>query len=99
MGGYGDERRIAVPIGPTELILILVIVLVIFGAGKLPQVFRSLGTGIKEFREAAEGKETPTTTTTTVSNPGAANPPSGATPPETPASETPVTHESIGSGR
>ena len=76
-------------LGPPELILILVIVLVIFGAGKLPQVFKSLGTGIKEFREAAEGKETPTTTTT-ASNPGAANPPSGATTPETPASETPA---------
>lgn len=40
--------------GPTELFLILVIVLVLFGAGKLPQVFESLGTGIKKFREAQE---------------------------------------------
>jgi TatA/E family protein of Tat protein translocase len=75
-----------VPIGPTELILILVIVLVIFGAGKLPQVFRSLGTGIREFREAAEGKETPTTTTTTTT--AASNP--GPTTAETPTSETPT---------
>ena len=85
-------------LGWMELLLILIIVLIVFGAGKLPQVFKSLGTGIKEFREATEGKETPTTTTP-ASNPGAANPPSGATTPETPASETPVTHESIGSGR
>ena|SRR5438552_18892251 len=96
MGGYGDERRIAVPIGPTELILILVIVLVIFGAGKLPQVFKSLGAGIKEFREAAEGKETPTTPATGPAGPGASTPPAGPTSPEAPASETPVTHERIG---
>lgn len=41
-------------LGPTELILILVLVMVIFGAGKLPQVFGSLGKGIKEFRAASE---------------------------------------------
>jgi len=41
--------------GTTELIIILVIVLLVFGAGKLPEVFRALGTGIKEFRDAAGG--------------------------------------------
>ncbi len=49
-------------IGPLELGLILVIVLLIFGAGKLPEVFRSMGEGIREFREAAstdEKKEKP----------------------------------------
>ena len=40
-------------LGPLELGLILVIVLLIFGAGKLPDVFRSLGQGISEFRNAA----------------------------------------------
>ncbi|MCB9689862.1 MAG: twin-arginine translocase TatA/TatE family subunit [Alphaproteobacteria bacterium] len=39
-------------IGPTELIIILVIVLIIFGAGRLPQVFESFGKGIKAFRDA-----------------------------------------------
>ncbi len=38
-----------------ELLLILLIVLLIFGAGKLPEVFRSLGSGIREFRDAADG--------------------------------------------
>ncbi len=50
--------------GP-EILLVLVIVLIIFGAGKLPQVFSSLGKGVREFRDAAEGDPTPTTTTTT----------------------------------
>ncbi|MCO4746671.1 MAG: twin-arginine translocase TatA/TatE family subunit [Proteobacteria bacterium] len=35
-----------------ELGVVLVIVLVIFGPGKLPQVFRSLGQGLKSFRDA-----------------------------------------------
>ncbi len=40
-------------LGPLELGLILVIILLIFGVGKLPEVFRSLGEGVREFREAA----------------------------------------------
>ncbi len=54
-------------LGAPELILILVIVLVVFGAGKLPQVGNALGRGIREFRDATEDKDakTPGTTTTT----------------------------------
>jgi len=44
------------PPGPLEIGLILLIVLIIFGAGKLPQVFRSAGQGIREFRKAKEGE-------------------------------------------
>ena len=39
-------------LGPLELGLVLVLVLILFGAGKLPQVFESFGKGIKSFREA-----------------------------------------------
>ena len=39
-------------IGTPELIIILVIVLIIFGVGRLPQVGRSIGQGIREFRES-----------------------------------------------
>lgn len=42
-------------IGPWELILILVIALVVFGPGKLPEVGQAMGKGLKEFRKAAEG--------------------------------------------
>jgi len=38
-------------IGVPELILILVILLIIFGAGKLPEIARSLGKAIKEFKK------------------------------------------------
>ncbi|TDA68564.1 MAG: twin-arginine translocase TatA/TatE family subunit [Clostridia bacterium] len=43
-------------IGLPELLIILVIALVIFGAGKLPGVGRALGQSIREFKEASEGK-------------------------------------------
>lgn len=42
-------------LGPMELVLILVIVLVIFGAGKLPQIGDALGKSIKNFKRAADG--------------------------------------------
>jgi sec-independent protein translocase protein TatA len=38
--------------GPTEWVVILVIVLVLFGAKKLPELARSLGQGMNEFRKA-----------------------------------------------
>ncbi len=39
-------------LGGPELIILLVIILVVFGAGKLPEVGSALGRGIKEFRSA-----------------------------------------------
>ena len=42
--------------GMTELILILVIALVVFGPGKLPEVGKALGKGIQEFRSATNGE-------------------------------------------
>ena len=44
-------------VGPWELILILVIVLVIFGPGKLPKVGESLGKALQSFKKAKEGDE------------------------------------------
>ena len=43
--------------GLPEMIVILVIVLVVFGAGKLPEVAGSLGKSILNFKRAAEGKD------------------------------------------
>ena len=44
-------------LGVTELIIILVIVLIIFGAGKLPKIAKSIGEGIKEFKKATKEKQ------------------------------------------
>ena len=40
-----------------ELAIVLVIVLVFFGAGKLPSVFRSMGEGLRSFREGQAGTD------------------------------------------
>ena len=45
------------PIGVPELLIILVIVLLLFGARRLPEVARGLGTGMREFKDAVTGKD------------------------------------------
>ncbi|MFO0577799.1 MAG: twin-arginine translocase TatA/TatE family subunit [Polyangia bacterium] len=42
-------------LGPMELFLILIIVLVIFGAGKLPQIGDALGKSIRNFKRSSDG--------------------------------------------
>jgi sec-independent protein translocase protein TatA len=42
-------------LGWQELVIVLVIIMIIFGAGKLPQVAKSLGQGVKEFKTEADG--------------------------------------------
>ncbi len=44
-------------LGPTELIVILLIIVVLFGASRLPELGKGLGKGIKEFKDAATGDE------------------------------------------
>jgi sec-independent protein translocase protein TatA len=41
-------------LGPWELLIVLVIVVIIFGVGKLPEIGGALGKGIKEFRTSAK---------------------------------------------
>jgi sec-independent protein translocase protein TatA len=43
--------------GMPELIIILVIVLVIFGAGRLPEIGSAFGKSIRNFKKASEGKD------------------------------------------
>lgn len=43
--------------GMPEMIIILVIVLVVFGAGKLPEIGGALGKSIRNFKKASEGKD------------------------------------------
>jgi len=43
--------------GMPELLIILVIVLVVFGAGKLPEIGGALGKSIRNFKKASEGKD------------------------------------------
>ena len=43
-------------IGPLEIIIVLVIVLIIFGPKRLPDLGRSLGGGMREFKDSVTGK-------------------------------------------
>jgi len=43
-------------LGTFELVIIFLVVLLLFGAAKLPEVGRSLGQGIQEFRKALKGE-------------------------------------------
>jgi sec-independent protein translocase protein TatA len=43
--------------GMPEMIIILIIVLVVFGAGKLPEIAGAMGKSIRNFKKAADGKE------------------------------------------
>jgi len=58
LSGQGPQRQEAFVEGllsPTHLIFILLIVLIIFGPGKLPDLGRGLGKGIREFKDAVRG--------------------------------------------
>lgn len=44
-------------LGPVEIILILVIIFVIFGAGRLPQLFEMVGRGFRSFRRGKSEDE------------------------------------------
>jgi sec-independent protein translocase protein TatA len=44
-------------LGATELILILLVVVLLFGARRIPELMRGLGSGIKEFKKAASGQD------------------------------------------
>lgn len=45
--------------GPTELILILLIVVLIFGARRIPEIMGGLGKGIRSFKKAMDSEDTP----------------------------------------
>lgn len=61
---------------PMHLFIVLLIVLVLFGGRKLPELMRGLGQGIKEFKEGMRDQPTPTNPppSSTPSNPPAAAP-------------------------
>ena len=44
-------------IGMPEILVILVVVLLLFGGKKIPELMKGLGTGIKEFKDAAKNED------------------------------------------
>jgi sec-independent protein translocase protein TatA len=64
------ESRMFDP-SPEKLIIVLIIALLVLGPKKLPEVGRSLGRGIREFKDGVTGKEEPTTPAATIPPPPA----------------------------
>jgi TatA/E family protein of Tat protein translocase len=80
--------------GPTELIIILVIALVVLGPGKLPEVGSALGKSIREFRKAASDVKDATSlepikSSTPPDEPPRVTPPPTVTPAAPPAASEP----------
>ena len=53
------NSTLLIGLGPTEIILILAVVLLLFGGRKIPELMRGLGKGIKEFKTAQNGEVDP----------------------------------------
>ena len=75
-----------------ELMILLIVLLLIFGAKRLPEMGRSLGKGMREFKDSVTGVEeavsvTPPPTTTTPT-PTRVELPSATPPPDTPVGES-----------
>ncbi len=45
--------------GPTEIILVVAVLLIFFGGKKIPQLMKGIGQGIKEFKQAKDGDTEP----------------------------------------
>ena len=91
---YMNFMLAAFGVGGWEVILIIAVVLILFGAKKLPELAKGLGTGIKEFKKATREvtdeiqNADPNATSTTPVN---KLPPSNTTPQSTVASKPPET--------
>ena len=44
-------------IGPWQIVLLVVLVVLLFGGRKIPELMRGLGTGIKEFKDASKEED------------------------------------------
>ncbi|MEO8512406.1 MAG: twin-arginine translocase TatA/TatE family subunit [Ignavibacteria bacterium] len=52
-------------LGPQEIILICIVILVLFGAKKIPELMSGLGKGMREFKKASKDIESEITNSTT----------------------------------
>ncbi|MDO8540898.1 MAG: twin-arginine translocase TatA/TatE family subunit [Opitutaceae bacterium] len=75
---YSTQVFAVFGLGPTELIVILIILLVLFGGSKLPSLAKGLGQSVKEFKKAQQEAENEPVKTT---------PAAPAVPAATPAKE------------
>lgn len=88
-------------IGPLEIGIVLLIVLIIFGPKRLPGLGKSLGTGLKDFKESISGNDKDDDEKddgpSQLTQAAAASPPVAETPVQAPASTDEPTRTSTGS--
>jgi sec-independent protein translocase protein TatA len=72
-------------IGPMEIVLLLLLALLLFGAKRLPEIGRSLGTSMREFKDSVSGDKKTETETRSELPPPAPAPPAAPAADATPA--------------
>jgi sec-independent protein translocase protein TatA len=75
-----EDRKMGFLTEPTHLIIIAIILLVLFGGKKLPELGKGLGEGLKGFKEGLKGINDPAPTETTTQQAAAPAPPAVAPP-------------------
>ena len=81
---------------PLHIALIVVLVLLVFGARRLPEIGRSLGSGMREFKEAVTGESKPQSSSTPTLGAGEQPIAQPQPQPQSPAPEPVATHASPG---
>ena len=71
-------------IGLPEMLILLVVLLLVFGAKRLPEMGRSLGKGMREFKDGVSGLDDDVSTTAPTVAPTATSAPTTTSPPELP---------------
>jgi sec-independent protein translocase protein TatA len=69
-------------VGPIEILILLLIALLVFGPKRLPEMGRSLGRGMREFKDSITGNDEPAAATPAELPPAAAEPAAPAPEPE-----------------
>lgn len=64
---------------PMHLLIIAIVVLVLFGGRKIPEVMKGLGQGVREFKEGMRGDQPQPAQTSQPANPPVATPPAAVT--------------------
>src|SRR6218665_259259 len=57
--GFGIKKFIMGRLGVTEILIIVAVILLLFGGKKIPELMKGLGSGIKEFKNAAKDNDQP----------------------------------------
>ena len=82
------------PLRPWEILLILLVLLLVFGAKRLPEMGRSLGRGMREFKDTLTGEDDKATPPP-ASLPSAPSEPATPAPPEAESAEETPERESV----